>query len=77
MPSEMTSPERALSNDMPFMPATAGRLTVFVDEHVQDGQDLSVVGHQCLAHVVRAQRQMLQDLQGDAQDRGRARVERV
>ena len=33
---------------------------------IQNGQDLAVVGHQCLANGVRAHHQLLQDLEGDA-----------
>ena len=43
-------------------------LTVFVDEQVENGQYLSVVGHQGLAHVIRAQSQMLYHLQRHTQD---------
>lgn len=42
------------------------RLTVFVLEDVEDGEDLSVVGHQGLSHQLGRHHQVLQDLQGGA-----------
>lgn len=46
----------------------AGSLTVHVLKDVHDGEDLTVIGHQGLAHHVRRHHQVLQDLERHADD---------
>lgn len=45
------------------------RLTVVVLVEVEDGQDLPVVGHQCLSHHLCRRHQVLQYLERRADDR--------
>lgn len=52
-------------------------LTVHVLEDVENGEDLPVVGHQCLPHHVGRRHQVLQDLQGGADHLTVSRVQGV
>ena len=45
-------------------------------EHVHDGQDLAVVWHEGLTDGVGAEDEALEDVKGDSNDLGVARVER-